>query len=145
MADWPCIPVKKARVSVYIEFPCVVNLPYESDLGSWLHWHIGAVALAKFVAHDIHGTESVGCNEAVIQVVGLPSHGRWDRCLIFQRGIPTLIGHTIGNNLLDVTMGSDERQESHEGSGKGVHGCNRNKQHVLGIMRIDGIEYGSSR
>jgi hypothetical protein len=82
--------------------------PFECYFASWLHGHESPVALGQLVAHDINTAKAIGRNEAIVEVVGLPAHSCWDRGLIFQGGVPALVSHAIGNDLVDVPMGKSE-------------------------------------
>lgn len=85
--------------------------PFESNLASWLDGYTCTIALAQLVAHDIHASKAIRRNEAVVQIIRLPSHSRGNRILVSQRSIPTLVFLAISNDFVDVTMGSYKRRK----------------------------------
>jgi hypothetical protein len=74
------------------------------------------------MAHDIHSSKPIRSDEAVVQVVCLPSNGGGDGSLVFKRGIPALVGYTVGDDFVDVAVGVDEGGESN-GCDEGLHDC----------------------
>src|SRR5689334_1974977 len=102
MADGPCIPL-------------------EGHLGAGLDGHIFAIALALLVAYDVDLAEAIRRHEAIVEIVGLPSYGLGDGILVPEGGVPTLIFHAVGDDLVDVAVGSHEGQYSHQSSAEGKH------------------------
>jgi hypothetical protein len=66
------------------------------------------------VADDVDRAEAIGRYESVVEVVCLPANSRGDRRLVFQSRVPPKICHAVGNDFVDVPMGSDERGECEE-------------------------------
>jgi hypothetical protein len=98
--------------------------PFECNLASRLHWHKRAIALCALVAHDIYASKPIRTHKAIVQVVCLPSHGRGDGSLVFQRGVPALVCYAVGDDFVDMAMGADERRKS-DGEREGLHDCGR--------------------
>ena len=100
-----------------------MNVPFEGELAAWLDWHACAIALGELVADDVDRAEAIGRYEPVVEVVCLPADSRGNRRLVLQSRVPSLVCHAIGDDFVDVSVGSDERRKrEEEGEHRGV-GC----------------------
>lgn len=104
------------RRRVKIEFEKKTN-PFKHNFTPRLHRHKCPIALRTLMAYNIHVLKLIRAHESIVQIIRLPPDRRWNGRLVLERRVPALVGHAVGDDLLDVAVGADEGGEKGEGEG----------------------------